>query len=63
MVAAESSEIAKSVVSRHKRSGAWCFFEENVSTGAPCQTRNAKGNAEMKALVEKEATSGVGADH
>ena len=40
--AAKSSEIAKSVVSRHKRSAAWCFFEENVSTGTPCQTHNAK---------------------
>ena len=59
MFAAENSEIAKSVVSRHKRSAAWCFFEESVSTGTPCQTRNAKGNAEMKALLEKEATLGV----
>ena len=59
MFAAESSEITKSVVSRHKRSAAWCFFKENVSTGTPCQTRNAKGKAEMKALLEKEAISGV----
>ena len=59
MFAAESSEIAKSVVSRHKRSAAWRFFEENVSTGTPCQTRNAKGKAEMKALLEKETTSGM----
>ena len=59
MFAAESFEIARSVVSRHKRSAALCFFEENVSTGTPCQTRNTKGKTEMKALLEKEATLGV----
>ena len=48
MFAAESSEIAKSVVSRHKRSAALCFFEENVSTGnsLPKAQRQGKGGDE-----------------